>query len=151
MKSSDISIARIIRPRFADIYQRKKLFKLLDKSRGHPLLWITGPPGYGKTILVSSYIESRKLSCLWYQADAGDGDIATFFYYMGLAARKASPLVWAWGANYYGQLGDGAWIIRLTPVQVIGLSNVVAIAAGEYHSLAVKGDGSVWAWGLCLP
>ncbi|MBI5755933.1 MAG: hypothetical protein HZA12_03320 [Nitrospirae bacterium] len=91
MKSGDITLARITRPRFADIYQRKRLFNLLDKARGHPVLWITGPPGYGKTILVSSYIESRKLSCLWYQADAGDGDIATFFYYMGLAARKASP------------------------------------------------------------
>jgi LPXTG-motif cell wall-anchored protein len=33
------------------------------------------------------------------------------------------------------------------PVQVPGLSRVIAIAAGAYHSLAVKSDGTVWAWG----
>ena len=34
-----------------------------------------------------------------------------------------------------------------TPVQVSGLSGVIAIAAGEYHSLALKSNGTVWAWG----
>lgn len=36
---------------------------------------------------------------------------------------------------------------ELTPVQVTGVSNVVAIAAGSYYSLALESDGSVWAWG----
>ncbi len=36
---------------------------------------------------------------------------------------------------------------RLTPVQVSDLSGVIAIAAGEYHSLALKSNGTVWAWG----
>ena len=36
---------------------------------------------------------------------------------------------------------------RLTPVQVNGLTNVVGVAAGVYHSAALKSDGTVWAWG----
>jgi len=56
-----------------------------------PVLWITGPPGCGKTALVSSYIESRRLPCLWYKVDDADADIGTFFYYLGLAAGKAAP------------------------------------------------------------
>jgi ATP/maltotriose-dependent transcriptional regulator MalT/DNA-binding SARP family transcriptional activator len=40
---------------------------------------------------VSSYIESRCLPCLWYKVDEGDADLATFFYYLGLAAEKAAP------------------------------------------------------------
>jgi ATP/maltotriose-dependent transcriptional regulator MalT len=55
------------------------------------VLWITGPPGCGKTALVSSYIEARRLPCLWYKVDDADTDIGTFFYYLGLAAAKAAP------------------------------------------------------------
>jgi len=44
--------------------------------------------------------------------------------------------VHAWGDNFYGQCN--------VPV---GLSGVTAIAAGDYHSLALKNDGTVWAFG----
>jgi alpha-tubulin suppressor-like RCC1 family protein len=37
---------------------------------------------------------------------------------------------------------------QLTPVFVGGLTNVVSISAGYYHTAAVKADGTVWAWGL---
>jgi alpha-tubulin suppressor-like RCC1 family protein len=62
-------------------------------------------------------------------------------------ALKADGTVWAWGYNYYGQLGDGTTVSKSTPVQVSGLTGVTAIAAGGSHSLAVKGDGTVWTWG----
>jgi alpha-tubulin suppressor-like RCC1 family protein len=55
--------------------------------------------------------------------------------------------VWAWGANMFGQLGDGTNQARLTPVQVSGLTDVVAIATAYSYSLAMKSDGTVWAWG----
>ena len=55
------------------------------------MLWITGPPGCGKTALVSSYIETRRLPCIWYKLDEADADLSTFFYYLGLAAAKAAP------------------------------------------------------------
>ena len=56
----------------------------------------------------------------------------------------------AWGRNNYGQLGDGTTSNRLWPVQVQGLSGVVAVAAGSGHSLALSSDGTVWAWGSNL-
>ena len=43
--------------------------------------------------------------------------------------------------------GDGTTTYRPSIVTVSGLSSVDAIAAGDYHSLAVKTDGTVWAWG----
>jgi len=61
--------------------------------------------------------------------------------------------VWAWGANFRGQLGDGTTIDRLLPVQVRGpdgegfLMNIVALAAGNTHTVALKEDGTVWSWG----
>lgn len=60
-------------------------------------------------------------------------------------AIKSDGSLWAWGRNDYGQLGDGSYTDRLSPVRV--LTGVVAAAAGEKHTLALKTDGSVWAWG----
>ncbi len=89
--ASSSPIAKVSRPVPTGFFPRKRLYRLLDRSRKSPLIWITGPPGCGKTTLVSSYIESRRLPCLWYKVDEGDADLATFFYYLGLAAKKAAP------------------------------------------------------------
>jgi len=63
-------------------------------------------------------------------------------------ALKKDCTVWAWGTNVDGQLGDGTSIKRFFPVRVShlsGLSGATAIAAGQFHSLALKTDGTVWA------
>lgn len=65
-------------------------------------------------------------------------------------ALRADGTVWAWGSNESGQLGDGTWDDSLIPVQVggkKGLANIVAIAAGYDHSVALRKDGTVWTWG----
>ncbi|HEX8834471.1 MAG TPA: hypothetical protein VF719_09735, partial [Abditibacteriaceae bacterium] len=63
-------------------------------------------------------------------------------------ALKTDGTVWAWGNNSYGQVGNGSTQNVLVPVQISSLSNQVsAIAAGVYHSVALKKDGTVWAWG----
>jgi len=84
-------IAKVTCPASTGYFPRHRLYRLLDKARKAPVLWITGPPGCGKTALVSSYIESRRLPCLWYKLDEADADLSTFFYYLGLAAAKAAP------------------------------------------------------------
>ncbi|MHB8111350.1 MAG: BTAD domain-containing putative transcriptional regulator [Syntrophorhabdaceae bacterium] len=84
-------MAKITRPGIAGVVQRKRLFGLLDARMKKPVLWVSSPAGSGKTTLVSSYLDSRGFPCIWYQCDEGDADPATFFYYMGLAAKKAAP------------------------------------------------------------
>jgi alpha-tubulin suppressor-like RCC1 family protein len=66
-------------------------------------------------------------------------------------AIKIDGSVWAWGANLQGQLGDVASTGSVwSMTQIDGLHDVVAVATGDYHSLALKRDGSVWAWGRNL-
>lgn len=64
-------------------------------------------------------------------------------------ALKNDGTAWAWGRNNYFQLGDGTNMNRNTPIQVIGLrTDGIAISAGGSHSVAMKNNHTVWAWGL---
>ncbi len=84
------SLAKISRPRLPEVFLRLRLFRWLDRALKQPVVWVVGPPGAGKTTLLASYLKHRRLGGLWYQVDEGDSDPATFFHYMGLAARGAA-------------------------------------------------------------
>ena len=83
-------LAKLSRPKLFGALARERLFGVLDRHRAHPLIWVGGPPGAGKTTLVASYLETRRLDGFWYQVDSGDGDPATFFYYLGVAAAEVT-------------------------------------------------------------
>src|SRR5437764_1282440 len=52
-------------------------------------------------------------------------------------ALKSDGTVWGWGANMFGQVGDGTTNEVHTPVQVSGLSSVTSLGGRGYHTLAV--------------
>lgn len=91
MKSRRVALGKTTRPSLAGILPRQRLFAELDRGRKGPVIWISGPPGCGKTTLASSYFDHAAIPCLWYQMDDGDADVATFFYYLRLAAEELVP------------------------------------------------------------
>jgi alpha-tubulin suppressor-like RCC1 family protein len=64
-------------------------------------------------------------------------------------ARRKDGTLYAWGSNGWGQLGDNGNADQNKPVQVNGGVNTWRqIATGAFHTLAVRADGTLWAWGL---
>jgi ATP/maltotriose-dependent transcriptional regulator MalT/DNA-binding SARP family transcriptional activator len=104
-----IAFAKTTRPVVGSIVNRERLFARLDGSPGRTVSWISGPPGSGKTTLAASYVEKRGLRCLWYQVDPDDADVATFFHYLGHAARKlngATRSLPAFSPQYGAEIGS---------------------------------------------
>jgi LuxR family maltose regulon positive regulatory protein len=93
-QSATVPPAKVTPPQLSNVFQRTRLFALLDEAGGRaPVTWIEGVPGAGKTTLVASYLDVRRLHRLWYQCDAGDADAATLFHYLGIAAAHIDPSV----------------------------------------------------------
>jgi alpha-tubulin suppressor-like RCC1 family protein len=69
--------------------------------------------------------------------------------YWHTLAIKTDGTMWAWGANESTQLGDGTNNPQSTPIQIgLAFNNWQSVSAGYGHSIAIKTDGTLWAWGL---
>jgi len=91
-------LAKLTIPSISRVLQRPRLFRLVDQIRKtNQIVWLSGCPGSGKTTLAAGYLSHKKLRGLWYRVDEGDGDLASFFHYLGMAAtqtqrQKKKPL-----------------------------------------------------------
>ena len=76
-------------------------------------------------------------------------------------ALDENGLVYSWGRNQYGQLGDNTTTTRTVPVKVLkgaysgttylgddSSNKIIAVSIGETHGIALAADGIVYAWGL---
>jgi alpha-tubulin suppressor-like RCC1 family protein len=92
-----------------------------------------------KITLLLLFVALQNFAQCWQKLSAGD----TFT--VGIAQNGT---LWAWGLNSSGQLGDGTNVDKWqAPAQSSTQTNWKQIATGRQHTLAIKSDGTLWAWG----
>ncbi len=64
-----------------------------------------------------------------------------------VAADNVHGVVWTWGDVGNGELGNGQNYSTNSPAPIARTSNIVSVAAGSAHTLALRADGAVFAWG----
>lgn len=81
---------KLQRPRIVgDLVERQKLLGDLEVASRLPLTLVHAPPGYGKTALVVSWIESREGPSAWLSPDVEDSDPRVFVSYLVAAIQSA--------------------------------------------------------------
>ncbi len=98
---------------------------------------------------------------LWERSRSGQGSVKKVLsaVVMAAAGEKHSAavtsdgMVWTWGENAYGQLGrspgEGSEVPgRVTELSGAPLDEVVAVAVGGGHTIALRRNGTVWTWGV---
>jgi len=85
---------KLYRPPVApDIVCRKELHESLDGGLLLPLTLVSAPAGYGKSTLISHWLESSNVKSAWLSLDKDDGDLRTFLLYLVAAVKSVLPKV----------------------------------------------------------
>ena len=116
-------------------------FSLAIKNTGTLWSWgwnFTGQLGNGLNTPDVNIPAQVGTSNNWRKIDAGD---------QHSLAIDASGILWAWGNNTFGQLGDGTNTTSLSPIQIGTATNWSVISAGTDHSMAINSGNILYTWG----
>jgi len=114
--NSQIPRTKLHRPPVpSDFVQRQKLNKYLNQNLNQPLTIISAPAGYGKSTLISSWLESCEYPSAWVSLDEGDDDPKMFLSYFIAAVQNIYP---EFGKNTQALINA----VELPPLSVLRLS-----------------------------
>jgi alpha-tubulin suppressor-like RCC1 family protein len=83
----------------------------------------------------------QKLASAPYFESLGAGDQHT------CGIESGRQVVWCWGDNQFGQLGDGSTDDRKIPVEVLGSRRFSVVSSGAGHTCGVTVQGEAYCWG----
>ena len=112
-------------------------------------LWAWGCNRFGRlgdgTITLTNWLEIISDNDRAAPVRIMDNVAAVFADVTHTMAITNDGVLWAWGENSRGQLGDGTTISRLRPIRI--MDNVVYVSLSGSTTMAVRADGSLWGWG----
>jgi alpha-tubulin suppressor-like RCC1 family protein len=97
-----------------------------------------GQLGNGYYGITYNLLQKISSDTTWVSVSAGDSHSH---------AIKSDGTLWAWGRNYWGELGDGFTADKYVPTKIGAATDWATVSAGAYHCVGLKKDGSLWAWG----
>ncbi len=129
---------------FSDGAQWITDIKFLTEIDLRSYLYVWGANGYGQLGDNTTTSRSSPVSVVggftdWISASAGGS------HSIGV---RANGTLWSWGSNVQGRLGDNTTVSRSSPVSVVGgFTDWISASAGSQHSLGLRANGTLWAWG----
>ena len=118
--------------------------------RTNGTIWAWGDGGQGRLGDNTSANKSSPVSVVGGFTDWSK--VAASF--AGGAGLRQNGTIWSWGQNTYGQLGDNSTVSKSSPVSVVGgytdWCQISASGKGnsdQHRSVAIRSNGTAWAWG----
>lgn len=117
------------------------MFAIAIKKDG--TLWSCGMNSYGQ-LGDNSTIEKYTFNKIGSDTDWVDISCG----YQHVVARKSNGTIWTWGSNAQNQLGDSTFTSpRTYPSRIGSASNWSLVRCGQYHTMGIRSNGSLWGWG----
>jgi len=109
-------------------------------------LWVWGANGNGQLGLADNLFSGKNIPT---QVGTGSNWKLISAGRNFTLAIKNDGTIWSWGQNDFGQLGNGFSSGNFNDIpKLIGTdTDWASIAAGDLHSIALKTNGTRWAWG----
>ncbi len=117
---------------------------------GQAAVWLQLPSTVGtNSVTVSAQSGTNVVQVTFSEIAEASGGVSAMAAVGGerIMELTANGDVVSWDGNQFCELGDYTDLASTNPVHVVGLTNIVKIASGLNHSLAIDSNGALWAWG----
>jgi LuxR family maltose regulon positive regulatory protein len=121
----------------ADCVQRSDLLRLIDAGRSRPLTLISAPAGYGKSVLVSSWLEASDWPSVWVSLDENDSDLKRFSSYLISAVRERFPQALATARSLHQEsvLPETRVVANIVSNELNAIDQPFLLVLDDYHRI----------------
>src|SRR2546426_1904263 len=137
-------VTKLARPSVgADLVPRPRLTNQLQPGIQRPLTLIAAPAGFGKTTLLSTWLEHASLQAAWVSLESGDDDLTRFWSYVFKALSRVHP---GSGTSALALL-QASTLSPLPPIEIVltvwindlaALPHQVALVLDDYHVITAQ-------------
>jgi LuxR family transcriptional regulator, maltose regulon positive regulatory protein len=129
-----------IPPTRTNLVARPRLLSRLNEGQTRPLTLLSAPPGFGKTTLVTAWLEQQDLPAAWYSVDERDNDLNRFLAYLTAALETIQPEVGRQTLNRLHSRGRPPLesVMTLLCNDIAAISHPFVLVLDDYHLVELQ-------------